>query len=100
MLRVLKIIILYTLLEFIPRCKSKYSLCYSILAESRSVFISLKSTFDIVNSFFLNDKPVIKAKNLCSSKDNEWTAKTQTRRKDLQSMYLIKGLVYRIYKEL
>lgn len=58
--------------------------------------MKFESAFDTVNKIvsFKMSKPIIKVNDLCSSKDTEQEKIRHMRRKDLQSINLIKGFVF------
>lgn len=87
--------ILYIFLGFFSKCKSKYSLCSSTLAASRSVVIEFESAFDTVNKIvsFKMVNPSSKLTTYALPKTLNEKIR-HMRRKDWQSINLIKGSVF------
>lgn len=94
-LRVSNIMILYIFLGFFSKCKSKYSLCSSTLAASGSVVIKFENAFDTVNKIdsFKMVNPSSKLTTYALPKTLNEKIR-HMRRKDLQSINLIKGFVF------
>ena len=87
--------ILYIWVGFFSKYKSKYSLCYSTLAASESMVIKFESAFDTVNKIvsfkMVNPSPKLTTYALPKTLNEKIR---HMRRKDLQSINLIKGFVF------
>lgn len=87
--------ILYIWVGFFSKCKNKYSLCYSTLAASESMVMKFESAFDTVNKIvsFKMVNPSSKLTTYALPKTLNEKIR-HMRRKDLQSINLIKGFVF------